>query len=147
MRNGYSTYCEDIRDEPHNAQYNLIGVYRGSITAESFPIILPKLCVVVSWLQSADEERLPVDFKVIFVPEKSGDEGLLVLYEDQFPIMNIKSTAPLSMVEAHVRLSPVQIGEPGKIGVRLYRGDEVIKLRALPLLLSTAAPEATTQAT
>jgi hypothetical protein len=135
MLYGHTVYCEDIREEADN-QYTLVGVYRGGLASDAFPLALPKFGVVITYVQSSDEAPIPVKFKVFFLPNRSNaDEDMAVFFEDVIPVdVHAKAVkSPLSLFEAHVRLVNVQISEPGRIGVRLYRGDEEIKLRAFQI--------------
>ena len=52
-RYGYSIFCDDIRNEA-GGKLSFIGCYNGVIfISESFPLVLPKLCVHVHILSPA----------------------------------------------------------------------------------------------
>jgi hypothetical protein len=128
---GYAIYCEDIREEVSN-QFSFVGVFRGAIVIAEFPALIPKLAISITWAQHREVDRLPVRYRVIF--RGDGDDDITILNEGDLPLHQqapIEQEEALSITDMHVRLSPFPVPKPGRLGVRLYRGEEEIRLRAL----------------
>ncbi len=145
-RFGYVTYCEDIRTEVSN-QYSMIGVFQGGIGVPSVPGALPKIAACITWIQSGDEDRLPVTFRVFFIPDGQEIDGLAPLIEGTMDIgqpgfREINDESQFLLSEAHIIIAPLGVPSPGRLGVRLYRGDEMHKLRALNIMLNPQAEQA-----
>jgi len=118
-----------------------MGTYRGSIELHGeYPFLLAKFGMVVKYQEWVDPpESDPVTFKVFF----PGDSDDAPTIEGAFPIKEAREYPQLDdvpiedrirSIEHHLLLSPALFTQDGRIRVRAYRGDEVIKLGSITVV-------------
>jgi hypothetical protein len=134
-------FCDDIRHEI-GGKTSCIGIYSGTMYVHSaFPIVLPKFCMSVTYVQRSkiflDE---PIKIK-IFLP---GDEDDTPSIEAEIPLPPeakqsadkavleaAPGTQPATVVHGEFVLSPFTISKPGPIKVRVVRDEKLIRAGAL----------------
>lgn len=128
-------YCEDIREEVDN-QYSLVGCFKSHIRCDSFPAGMAKLGVCITWSQSRDEERIPVRVRVLY--RETETDTITDVLGAEFDFTSAPDNpGELLVAQAHMRIVGFQAAKPGVFGVRLYRGEQELRLRGLPFLLAT----------
>jgi hypothetical protein len=138
MPKGYAIFCDDIREETNN-KASYIGVYTGLLlTYAPFPVTLPKFCIAVTYMQSPKDEVRPLKIKLLM--DREGQESAVLLEGDipSEPIAQLGPPDPLfsdPVRSAHMNivLSPFTIEQECSLKVRVYYGDEEIKLGALAI--------------
>ena len=129
-------YCDDIRQELGGKQ-TLVGVYSGTLQVQSFPVILPKLCLALQLLLPA--EGLPKDLKIEVL------QGEAVIAEGDFPMDDLqaavaalesgKGIAPPEgerpMLGVQFIFSPIRLEGPGTIRPRVRMGEQEIVANGL----------------
>lgn len=126
-RHVQTIFCDDIRHEM-GGKVSYIGVYSGGLFVPSFPVILPKLCLSVKVVTSADEPLNTLTLRVL-----KDDETLqkIVLDERQ---LAAASESPEEMSDEdlveriHVAqfmlvFSPLQLDGPCVLRVRVQTED------------------------
>jgi hypothetical protein len=136
---GWSLFCDDIRIEANGKQI-YIGVYHGAMFIEpSFPVRLPMFSVLIKYIEKIDESDQDVRFVILVPGQESPAFEALVKRSDIPPpteeILSGKDDPGISfMVAAQFR--DFVISEPGSIRVRVYRGDDEIRLGTLEVKLN-----------
>lgn len=132
---GNVVFCDDVRHELRN-KVSYIGVYRGQMTSEQFPLLLPKFAVVINYNQGLDLPRGALELRVIFepfegeiVPLASADVAL-----DEAPDTPEAPGAELLTGTFEIIFSPLQLATPGHIRVRAYVDGEEQRLGGLTVL-------------
>jgi hypothetical protein len=153
---GSTIFCDDIRQEV-GGKLSYMGVYYGAVYVPSFPISIPKFAVSVTFYEPIELTRkrtwvVPVR---LFIP---GQEGPVATGEipvaSEEPISAVlRSTLPpdpdvppLMIAQLAFAMTPLVMGEPGRLKVRgYYREDMIITMGSLRVEQSpetTAAPAA-----
>lgn len=137
----YAIYCEDIREEVDN-QFSLIGCFKGHVKVESFPVVVPKIAINLTWVQSLDEKRAPVEAKVLY--RHLDDDSTIQLGEVTFDIGAAKINAGGELIHAaaSMRMS-LTLARAGVLGVRIYRLGEEMRLQGLSFVEADQSPTAT----
>ena len=65
----HSLYCDDIRHEI-NGKISYVGVYHGKLLVPSVPVVVPKLCVAIFAVTSANEPFKKFSLKILKNDEK-----------------------------------------------------------------------------
>lgn len=65
----HSLYCDDIRHET-NGKVSYVGVYHGKLLVPSVPVVVPKLCVAIFAVTSANEPFKKFSLKILKNDEK-----------------------------------------------------------------------------
>lgn len=65
----HSIYCDDIRHEI-NGKISYVGVYHGKLLVPSVPVVVPKLCVAIFAVTSANEPFKKFSLKILKNDEK-----------------------------------------------------------------------------
>lgn len=129
-------YCDDIRQELGGKQ-TLVGVYSGTLQVQSFPVILPKLCLALQLLLPA--EGLPKDLKIEVL------QGDAVIAEGEFPMDDLQAAVAALEAEKGVAspegdrpmlgvqfiFSPIRLEGPGTIRPRVRMGEQEIVANGL----------------
>ena len=125
-RYGYSIFCDDIRSEA-GGKLSFIGCYYAvMMSAQKFPLTLPKFCIHFHVFSPATEpytsvtarcyvpgEQEPIAEEPIEVPGLLDQQRLL----DSLP-KNI-TVPPYIVVASSLVFSPLEIREPGMIHIRV----------------------------
>ena len=138
-RYAHATYCDDIRQEL-GGKLTLVGVYSGSLLVPSFPVILPKLCLVLQIVTAADSPLKELKIRVL-MDEAVIAEGELAVgdLEAGFAAMASERDSDDSTPEAdrrfllgaHFIFSPIKFDGPGAIRVRIDTENGELKANAL----------------
>ncbi|MES3108572.1 hypothetical protein [Sphingomonas aurantiaca] len=130
----------------------MMGIYtNGLLTSDPFPIVLPKLCMFVTYLEVKGTETEPPIFSV-YMPGDD-DENPTFTHAMEH-IVDVRVSAPHEpipdgvILPSHaqsvlpirfpVMLSSIEIREPGFVRVRVQLGDRIYKLGSL--LIASAPP-------
>jgi hypothetical protein len=148
---GFTIFCDDIRQEI-GGKFTYVGVYRGLMFIQgSFPVVLPKLCLAVTFLQRRDILIANVGIR-IFLPGETDTPSIQADFqESQEGIVAEQTAAEVSglpkahdpsFVELHAKtiLSPFAITQAGDVRVRALRDGNLYRLGGLRVAL---APEPT----
>jgi hypothetical protein len=144
---GYTTFCDDIRMEVGN-KLTFVGIYTDQFVlyADALPAAVPKLAMSVTYRQRYDRMILPVQFRIFFpwTPEtpmvvdlpdlaQSSIEGAEALTE--------RSSGEVAFVTStfNFGFSPFVIASPGIIKVRAVRGDDLIRLGGIEIIVQPTA--------
>jgi hypothetical protein len=141
---GTAIFCDDIREEVRG-KVSLIGVYSGVLTiAAPLPILLPRFCIRVTYLERPGESDEPVEIRV-YLPH---DDDVATVRQplDMGTLRKSVPPAPFEGSErfltsvVHVELSPFPIQKAGLVRVRAYRGDLEVRLGSLEIQSQPPAP-------
>jgi hypothetical protein len=139
---GDSVFCDDIRFE-QGGKFTLVGCYFGElIPLGPYPLMLPKLGVLVNFVQREEDGYQDVVFSIVY-RESEGTENI-VLFELQttkeqqmppgkLPEKNDEYDDPVILGSIPVVLSTVKISGPGKLLVLAKRGDKTYRIGTLKL--------------
>lgn len=134
---GHTIFCEDIRTE-FDGRNTLIGVYRHLIGLPTFPAILPKLGVAITYRQPNELPPLPVKVRLISEPA-DGDQVTLAEVELDMPGMRDQPALQdrWTVVDTALLISPFKVDGPGHLKVRAYtEGRDTVRLGRLQILTS-----------
>jgi len=139
-RYAYSIFCDDIRNEV-NGKASFMGVVGSLLYVNTFPCVLPKLCILITAMTDNENPFRELSFKVLVDDEsafdvKLGPEEVKQLYQNQGLIDDPKGFAAQVMVT----ISPLNLEKPCKIKVVVMADDENIECAGLQISL---APEGT----
>jgi hypothetical protein len=138
---GYTIFCDDIRLEVAG-KMTFVGVYTGEMTiyTPSFPTVLPKIALSISYRQRFDKVVSPVQFRVLFPWDQNEDspfvfdppnDGLAEAAEGARRLAEESKEVAFASMTFNFFFSPFVISSPGLIKVRAVRGDELVKLGGL----------------
>ena len=144
---GYTIFCDDIRFEVAN-KLTFVGVYTSQFVlyADTLPAAIPKLAMSVNYRQRYDKVVFPVQFRLFFPWQP---EAPIVLDPpEQFVQPSIEGARELSdrsgevayvTAAFHFAFSPFTIMSPGIIKIRAVRGDDLVRLGGLEIVVQPAA--------
>lgn len=137
---GFALFCEDVRNEVGGTQ-SYIGVNPGSMSASGYPIQIPKMAIVCTFVQDAREEMDGIEF-VVFFDAEGQEPTEMVRVPVEPPTDRTPGTVPgrVTKIAAQLMLSPVVIGTPGILRARAYRRGEEFKLGALTFVQDPGQP-------
>lgn len=120
-------FCDDIRHEV-GGKLSFIGVYSGGMFVQSFPVTLPKLCLMVKTVTPADEPLRSLKLRVLkdeeTLQEIALDEEQLTAASDAAEEMTDKERKErIHMAQFMLVFSPIQFDGPCKLRVRVYTED------------------------
>ena len=122
-------YCDDVREEI-GSKFSYMGVYGADLVIPKFPVVLPKLCLVVKVI--LDIEKPLHDLEVIVL---QGDEEREILGtgQIQFPPKESIQTEGSNFIvfQTFLILSPFQIDGETILRVHAKTGSEILKGVAL----------------
>jgi hypothetical protein len=139
-RYAYSIFCDDIRNEI-NGKTSLIGVVGSLLYVNTFPSVIPKLCVLITAATDHDKPFKNLSFNV-FVGEEQvfdvalGETEIQQISQGKHLIEDPKGFA----AQAVVVLSPLSLLTPTKIKVSVTADGEKIDCASLQI---SQAPEGT----
>jgi len=137
-------YCDDIRTEVGN-KHSYIGIYQDDLLVPQMPIVLSKLCVVLTIVtpRSHPFERLVcrifLDDRLLgelMIPE--ADLKSMPTFPPPPPQIGNEPHDPLIVFRTAIAFSPFRIEQESRLRVRVDTGDE--ELRGLSLKLAKAPP-------
>ena len=131
-----SIYCDDIRQEI-SGQRTFVGVYSGALFVKSLPVTLPKFCVLLKFSFPPDCNFNEVIFRVFNGDEMLGEfqigkDKLFKIIEGLLPTDN-DGHEQVVVIQAQFAFSPMHIGEPTVIRVRVIADGHEIKGAALSI--------------
>lgn len=133
---GSVIFCDEIRTEI-TGKTILIGVYNNAMFyVAPFPIVLPKLAMRITYIETPGESTEPVQIKVLLI---QGQEQKVLFTHDIPPAERDKAdipeitedTRPFLIATFQVELGPMLIQQECRIAVRAYRGDSEYRLGSL----------------
>ena len=133
---GYTVFCDDIRQEI-NGKHTLVGCYQGVMFVNrEFPVILPRFAMRVVYTERSDADIPDLKLNVFFPGDDDDNPAfsmdISIPKERPGPIGD-PGPYPRASLTSPIVLDGVEIKERGRIRVRMYRGDEIIKLGALTI--------------
>jgi hypothetical protein len=138
---GSVVFCDDIRVE-NTAKELFIGVYSSGVmnVHRPFPLVLPKLCVAISYFERADKLSANIKFQ-IYLPTDTPENASytaemeidqqLTLPPPELPQFGDEPTVIIRRFEHRVILGQLQLKEPGIIRVRAENDFHRIRLGSL----------------
>jgi len=125
-------FCDDIRQEI-SGKRTLVGVYEHNLLVESFPVTLPKLCLVTRLVVPASTEFERISFEVM-----KGDESILLAEIPPEIVKNIKAKESIDVIEglkgekvyiysSQVVFSPIKFEEAIPLKVKARLDDSELK--------------------
>lgn len=142
-------YCDDIRRE-EGQKLSLMGVYGSELIAPSFPLKLPKFCLVIRLVLPPGEDV--EDLRIVI---HKGDEEIASMHPDPELMAKVddvansgqgRKSAPIPADEAPVRMTTIQVHavfspflveEETTIRVRAYGCGEVVRGQRLDVVAAT----------
>jgi hypothetical protein len=147
---GYTIFCDDIRVEVGN-RLTFVGVYTaGTIIAESFPLLIPRLAMHIVYMQRRPNVTPPTKI-LLFLPDATDDKPS---FQFEVPAAVAEQAAKANAVHGDqsfhgedVYMSMgIQFGvlnllisQPGPIKLRAVRGDSLVRLGGLKIVAQTPA--------
>ena len=140
VRHVETIFCDDIRYEV-GGKLSLIGVYSGGLLVNKFPVILPKLCVLIKIVTPAEEPLSALKVRIL-----KNDETLQEVDVDDLK----NATEPLATspdeesqqrchtAQFNLTFSPIHFDSPCTLRVLVRTRDE--ELRGLALKVGLAPP-------
>lgn len=112
--------CDDIRFEIGN-KVSLMGIYGGDVSMAHFPITIPKLCCVVTFVTPITKPPKRVTAKIVLgeaviAEQTAGDQDLQMLAKAALDVS--KKTPERSFImKFHFAISPFSVQEPSEMVV------------------------------
>jgi hypothetical protein len=151
---GYSIFCDDIRQEVGNKP-SFMGVVLGAIFPASFPLVMPRFSVGVTFFEPriwALKRTWPVPIRISFPEIGDALTGEIGVVAKETIEENSRSTLPDDpdvprgiIFFVGLGIAPLTISSPGRIKVRAHYSDSlIVKMGALriespPNLISSTA--------
>lgn len=143
-RSAHAVFCDDIRHEV-NGKYTLSGVYGETLLASSFPLVLPKLCLMLYTLTPAAWPLQRLQFQVFL-----GDKALAKAELAASKLAEIAQSAALVdsggasslrllRVATPLNFSSLSVPSPCLLRVRVTTESEELPVNALRLQGPTQA--------
>jgi hypothetical protein len=134
---GHVIFCEDVRHEV-GGKITFNGVYLTEMNVGSgFPVILPKFCLAIHYYASVDDCDEPVQVKVM-LPGATIEAPSMAFEVPVGEFKNVPYPPDLDPTDDFyvggmfvAQFSPLKIDKPGKMYVRVIRGDKTFKWGAL----------------
>ena len=103
--------CDDIRNEM-NAKQTLIGIYDDAILAQSFPLLMPKLCMRIAITLLA--KRKPKKLRVLV----SSPQSKVIDVDTEFPSTQLPETGSKTFA-IPLQISPFVVASPTDFVIKL----------------------------
>lgn len=147
QRHILTVFCDDIRHEM-GGKFSYIGVYTGRLFVPTFPITLPKLCLAMSVVTSAEKPFRKLSMRVLkdddLLAEGMLDEAQLAnVVEASDDIPEDERKDRVQLLQSIFVFSPFQLEGPCVLRVRVET--EEGELRGLGLRIEQAPAEARPQ--
>lgn len=131
----YATYCDDVRLEI-TGKTSQMGVFADVMYVQSFPVNLPKFCVVINAVTPASNPFKGFKITALYNDAPLGEMEVL---DEQLQTEIAKApTAPIKNVQAQMIFAPLLLEKPGELKILFESGGETI---ASNVLLTMVAPE------
>jgi hypothetical protein len=133
-------FCDDIRHEV-GGKFSYIGVYSGQMFVPSFPITLPKLCLAMSVITSADTPFHNLVMRILkddaLLAEAALDDTQLANAVEAFAdVPEDERKERVQLLQSMFVFSPFQLDGPCKLRVRIET--ESVELRGVGLRIDQA---------
>lgn len=135
FRRGNVVFSDDVRLEV-DGKISIIGAYGSHMFVREFPSVMPKLALIIRYLQPIDEVREVLTIRATY--EKDGEpvDRADVLFETQadlrdVPDADIRPDSTVLLAGINWIISPMSLPCTGKIRVRGYISGEEVKLGSL----------------
>ena len=121
-------FCDDIRQEVAG-KVSFIGVYSSMLFVQSFPVVLPKLCLAVKLVSTANDQMDRIRLQVLkddeLVREMIVDEQQLAAASDSAEDSpNEAESHGFQVTQFFVVFSPMRFEKPCTLRVRLQVDDD-----------------------
>jgi hypothetical protein len=138
---GHCIFCDEIRVE-NTGKFLYIGVYPAAMHIPSFPVVLPRLGIGITYAQRPSSFIAPVKF-VVFLPSDPEDKPSITTEVPEQATKDalanrekVKSTSfePQNMfatVRINLNFGMLPIAKAGLLKVRAVRGDTLFRLGTL----------------
>lgn len=142
MRQIQSIFCDDIRQEV-GGKLTFVGVYTGFLLVQSFPLVLPKFFVSVSFLTSHPIPHGPVTVRVLLddaeIAARQVDLSQLVAsaVADR-KLDGVPSADQVEVLNTFFVFAPLHIEGPSIMRIRASVGGD--ELKALGLRIAQLPP-------
>jgi hypothetical protein len=139
-----TTYCDDVRQEV-GGKLSLIGVYNGVMYVPQFPVTLPKLWIVATFVASKDEPPKSLKFRVFKNNEPLADldatpEHLQQLAHAPEPAVPLpEGSRSVISTQTQVCFTPLLIDAPCMLRVAAITENGETRGLSLQVQRSTAA--------
>ena len=139
----HAVFCDDIRQEI-GEKMSLMGCYRGELFVPAMPVVLAKLCVLVT---VSTPVRRP--FKELTIRVNQGEINLIALQMTSEDLVRAMPPQPEDMTSllasAGIMLSPFSITEPSEIRIVVVTEDGEmlgprLRLKVMPHAGALPAP-------
>ncbi len=141
-RSAHAVFCDDIRHEV-SGKYTLSGVYGETLLASSFPLVLPKLCLMLYTLTPMPWPLQRLQFQVFL-----GDKALAKAEVSASKLAEIAQSAarveadmnsptPLQRIATPLSFNSLTVPAPCLLRIRVVTESGELPVNALRLLGST----------
>lgn len=143
LPSGHTIFCDDIRQEI-TGKITLVGVYSSVMFVAEMPTVLPKFCCWVNYRDDPREDCPPADLRIIYETE---DEEVVVAqaqweYPTEFDLPPAGEDGFLMReFRMFFELSAFAIKQPGKLKVRMFRGDDEVRIGIMHVKLAPTPEE------
>jgi hypothetical protein len=140
---GNAIFCDDIRLEA-DGKLTFVGCYLGEIyVTDSFPVVLPRLCVAVNYWQKQTDLIFPVVFW-IFLPGDSEEKASIefgtteemnydFLEQKRKEAVDRGAQEKYATFHTQIALTNLTVPQPGQIKVRVRRGDKLLRVGSIKI--------------
>jgi hypothetical protein len=139
---GWTTFCDDIRDEVGGKQ-SLVGLYHRDafFSGASFPVTFPKLCIIINYFEDIKRPPNELIFHV-YLPGEDDDKPAPInasVRLKEVPLGPPEADSQYLLIKPQFVLCPLVVKEEGKIRVQVNRDGDWIKLGRLTIKSGTPA--------
>jgi len=130
LPSGHTLFCDDIRQEV-GGKVSYIGIYAGVMFVNEIPAQLSKLCLAITYRDSI-EANGTVTIRVIY--EVDGEDQILTEADCELQgELALPTNDEFRMLEMRlfIQIAPFQITNEGKLKVRVFKGEDKIRIGAL----------------
>ncbi len=145
---GHCLFCDDIRHEI-NGKFSLIGNYGSDLRPfTSFPLVLPKLCVYLSYFQRPVDGFQDVKFEIVLNSKETNTTVWEILVQGSSlenaprPEATDEQADPVIGIHVPLEFQNFVINETGYLRVYAQRGDERMRIGSLKIEQPTTPQDA-----
>jgi hypothetical protein len=137
---GSTIFCDDIRTEV-DGKYSFIGVYPGGLRVPTFPTVLPKFGIGVSFWQRRSAFRVQLSFRVYFPGDEDEKPSVEAKLEAEGTPEELASSIPegpaanegFIVMRANIILTGMLLKAPGALKSRVLRDGVLVPIGSLPI--------------
>lgn len=128
-------YCDDIRNEVGNKQ-SFIGIYRSELYVADFPVVLPKLCIVINVQTSGDQPFKSLKLRILNFDDQIAEavlppEALAGQQAEAVASATPPGADGFLVCSMAVVLSPLKVDKPMRLRIRVDADGTELKGPAL----------------